>query len=272
VGEFEVAAGVEIRCEREGLDPEQELMAVLGEREEGDFWNAVKTNLQAGRIRMVFVADEIPAELRRIVEFLNQQLDPAEVIALEVRQYQGEGITSLIPRVIGSTARAEQKKSASRPSRQWDEASFFAHLEARGDPERDIRIARMLLDWGKETTTRIWWGKGAKSGSFIPVLHAGSASFYPVRISSGYVGARVEMGFGDRQAPPFDQEGARKELLNRIVEIPNVSLPADSYNRFPSFALADLADEASAARLTGVLDWAIQEVRRHLATAKPPDA
>jgi hypothetical protein len=40
------------------------------------FWLRVKTNLQAGRIRMVFVADEIPVELRRVVEFLNAQMDP----------------------------------------------------------------------------------------------------------------------------------------------------------------------------------------------------
>jgi hypothetical protein len=35
------------------------------------FWQKAKTNLQAGKIRMVFVADVIPNELRRIVEFLN---------------------------------------------------------------------------------------------------------------------------------------------------------------------------------------------------------
>ena len=33
------------------------------------FWEQVGTNLKAGKVRLVFVADEIPAELRRIVEF-----------------------------------------------------------------------------------------------------------------------------------------------------------------------------------------------------------
>ena len=40
-------------------------------------------------MRLVFLADEIPSELRRIVEFLNQQMDPAEVLAVEVRQFIG---------------------------------------------------------------------------------------------------------------------------------------------------------------------------------------
>jgi hypothetical protein len=33
-------------------------------------WQRVETNLRAGRIRILFVADRIPPELRRIVEFL----------------------------------------------------------------------------------------------------------------------------------------------------------------------------------------------------------
>ena len=55
-----------------------------------EFWELVKTNLQAGKVRMVFVADEIPPELVRIIQFLSRQLDPASVFALEVRQFAGE--------------------------------------------------------------------------------------------------------------------------------------------------------------------------------------
>ena len=49
------------------------------------FWTNVKTNLQAGRIRMLFVADEIPKDLKRIIEFMNEQMDPAEVLGIEVK-------------------------------------------------------------------------------------------------------------------------------------------------------------------------------------------
>jgi hypothetical protein len=69
---------------------------------------------------MIFVADSIPPELKRVVEFLNQQMDPAEVLALELRQYVGEGLRTLVPRVIGNTAIAESRKgearNASRPN------------------------------------------------------------------------------------------------------------------------------------------------------------
>jgi hypothetical protein len=47
------------------------------------FWEQVKTNLHAGKVRLIFVADIVPLELQRIVEFLNSQLRSAEVLALE---------------------------------------------------------------------------------------------------------------------------------------------------------------------------------------------
>jgi hypothetical protein len=56
-----------------GQDPTKALAGALSFENYGDddvaaFWSRVKTNLQAGRIRMVFVADEIPLELARVVE------------------------------------------------------------------------------------------------------------------------------------------------------------------------------------------------------------
>jgi hypothetical protein len=54
----------EARCAAASVEPEKELAAFLGsEIDAEDFWQKVKTNLQAGRIRLVFVADEIPPEL-----------------------------------------------------------------------------------------------------------------------------------------------------------------------------------------------------------------
>lgn len=85
----------------------------------------------------MFVADEIPTELRRIVEFLNQQMDPAEVLAIEIKQYTGTGVSTLVPTVVGQTAEAQQRKAGpSAARRQWDEASFFQALQStRTAPE-----------------------------------------------------------------------------------------------------------------------------------------
>ena len=44
---------------------------------------------------------------QRIIEFLNEQMNPAEVIGIEVRQFVGGSVRTLVPRVIGQTARAQ---------------------------------------------------------------------------------------------------------------------------------------------------------------------
>ena len=44
-------------------------------------------NVQAGRIRLIFVVDDIPRGLRRILSFSNGQMNQAEVLAIEIRQH-----------------------------------------------------------------------------------------------------------------------------------------------------------------------------------------
>src|SRR5215212_10464542 len=113
-------------------EPAQDLTDLLDDLDADveEYWQKVKTNLQAGRVRLIFVADEVPAELRRVVEFLNQQMDPAEVLAVEIKQYAGQGMKTLVPWVVGQTAEAQRKKGGpTRETRQWDEPSFFRDLE-----------------------------------------------------------------------------------------------------------------------------------------------
>lgn len=113
-----VAAEFNRNAEKDGVDAETRLAEFLdGDMEAEEFWQKVKTNLQAGRIRLLFVADVIPAELKRVVEFLNQQMDPAEVLAIEIRHYVGQGLKTLVPRVIGQTAETETRKAPGSPNR-----------------------------------------------------------------------------------------------------------------------------------------------------------
>jgi hypothetical protein len=104
---------IRARCEARSEDTDQQITEFLGDEADPDeFWQRVKTNLQAGRVRMIFVADRIPPELRRVVEFLNQQMDPAEVLAIEIEQFVGSGVRTLVPRIVGQTASARERRSA----------------------------------------------------------------------------------------------------------------------------------------------------------------
>lgn len=253
-----IRAQFEVNCEVQGLEPEQVLGEFLGaDADEEQFWQKAKTNLQAGRIRMVFVADEIPAELRRIVEFLNEQMDPAEVLALEIKQYIGKGLKTLVPRVIGQTAEAQQKKSSARREvRQWDEPSFFQELEGRDANEAEV--ARKILEWSKTKELLISWGKGKKDGSFSPALED-----RPARSLIGvWTYGSVAVHFGYMQnLPPFNNETKCLELLRRLNEVPGIAIPADAITRFPSIPLSTLEDENTLQQFLETLDWVVQEIR-----------
>src|SRR5690606_36430168 len=63
-------AKFELTCSANGDHPEDLMSAFLDEGLDVDaFWQQVKTNLQAGLLRLVFVADVIPSELLDIIEF-----------------------------------------------------------------------------------------------------------------------------------------------------------------------------------------------------------
>lgn len=78
------------------------------------FWKRLAENLQNKRIRLIFVADEIPRELKKLVEFLNEEMTNVEVLAVEVKQYlEPSGLHKvLVPAVIGATLRAQMAKQA----------------------------------------------------------------------------------------------------------------------------------------------------------------
>lgn len=145
----EIRQRFEARCEAHERPPKDAMAEFLGSDVDlADFWSQVRTNLQAEPVRMILVADEIPRETQRIIEFLNGQLDPAEVLGIEIRQYVGEGVKALVPQIVGRTAEAEQRKAGARTRREWDVTSFDDDLaQRRGDD--DVRAARRIRSWGR---------------------------------------------------------------------------------------------------------------------------
>lgn len=74
----------------DAADAVARLAPLLGEDEDPErFWATVAVNLSVGRLRLIFVAGVIPPELRRVVEFLNEQMTQTELLALEIRYRRG---------------------------------------------------------------------------------------------------------------------------------------------------------------------------------------
>jgi len=257
-----------IRAAFEAQTPEaeQRILALVQQADPGqieEFWQRVETNLQAGKIRLIFVADRIPQELRRIVEFLNTQMHPAEVLAVEVRQFEGEQLRSLVPKVLGQTAAAQQRRSGPRGSPWTDEAFFAALAESAGPAAREA--AQDLLQWTNSWATYVWPGRGQTAGSRVPTLKI--AGLGNLNVFALWTYGTVEIYFQWlRSKPPFDQEPMRHDLLRRLNEISGVNLPADGINGRPTFPLTALVDADAMTRFKAVIDWCVDEVKRAAGT------
>ena len=253
----------EAYCKDNEIDPEQEISNLIGEEADPEeFWQKVKTNLQAGKLRLVFVADVIPSELKRIVEFLNEQMDPAEIIAIEIKQFVGEGFKSMVPRVVGQTQQAQVKKGI-RKKKKWDEESFMKVLQQREDKSEAI-VAKKILDWAKSKNLRIWWGEGAKSGSFYALFDYKNKPYYTLALRTGYKNGYVEMQFKYQiEYRPFVEKDKQEYLLKKFNEIPRISFPPEDLNRYPSVPFTVLKDETELPKFLEIFDWIIQEIKNH---------
>lgn len=256
-----IRARFEKTCETQGTDPAAALTAFLGGGDADTFWQSAKTNLQAGRVRLVFIADEIPQELRRVVEFLNGQMDPAEVLAVEVKQFVGEGkMTTLVPRLVGQTAMAQQQKKAggTTKSQKLDEAGYLAEmLQKRGADE--CRVVRQLVEWAKEQKLDLTFGRTQQSASFIPIVRTPGGQRYPIAVNTSY-GFVIQMRWL-RDHAAFQDAGRREELRAKLNALPGVSVPAERMTGFPTLPLQALMPDAAMRACLNVLTGIVQELR-----------
>ncbi|MGI5144354.1 hypothetical protein [Streptomyces sp. CA-106110] len=133
-------------CAADGRALEEAYGELLGERSPEEFWATVEERLAAGQMRLLFVADRIPLELRAIVEFLNRQMRQTDVYAIELTQYRGNGdLRVLVPRIHGEVATAAKSPSSRRTTQRTKRADMDAALRTRLAPQLR-QIATALLD------------------------------------------------------------------------------------------------------------------------------
>lgn len=256
-------ADFEATCQSRGKSPQDLLTDLLGAGADvGDFWLRVKTNLAAGRIRLLFVADSIPSELRRIIEFLNKNMDPTEVLGLELRQFEGRGLRTLVPLVVGQTEEAFQRRNpTSRTARNWDEELIFSELRNRVS-EPELKAARTIANWMKAKADEIWFGKGQRSGSMGGTFNAADGSaFYPVIL---WTYGSLEIQFQHMKGRPyFNDLQHRRDLMDRLNEIDGIKIVEADLTKRPAIPLSVLSDDNSLARFATTLDWVAEAFKSH---------
>lgn len=257
----------ESNCERDRVDPNERVQKFLDTEDAAsvdNFWEKTKTNLQAENIRLIFVADHIQPELRRIVEFLNGQMTPAEVLAVEIPQYVGMNQKAVVPRVIGLTAKAETLKGKRPPKVKWDEESFFESLRAL-NPDA-AKCAREIYDWANDHELPITWGSGT-GGSFIVCVRHQRNNVGITGVDAGprYTdGAMVYFQANTlRTVPPFTSEDKLLEVVRRLNQIPEVRISEgiiDDPTKYPGIAIRFLRDPAAMKQFLDALESIVKEI------------
>lgn len=235
---------------------ETALAAFIGDRDPDKFWEQVDSNLKAGRLKLVFVADVIPRELAIVVEFLNAQMR-ADVRAVELRWFAGpDGVTTLNPRIIGETEQAAASK-ANRGRPPMELASWIAERIAPHGADTLAGVERLCgiaESAGGEVfipTTR---------GSIIAQWPADDGKkVYPIGVyPSGIVVLRL--GYL-KFRPAFAEESARRDLYDRLTAIVG-PLHTRSLAGEPGFPATLLTDRTVVAQFEDFLHSVIATGRR----------
>uniref|UniRef100_A0A7C3A9T1 DUF4268 domain-containing protein n=2 Tax=Thermorudis TaxID=1649508 RepID=A0A7C3A9T1_9BACT len=250
----------EARCKEKEKDPEEELYRHLADPKADPerFWQAVETNLRMGRIRLIFVADTIPPELKRIVEFLSRQMRPAEVLAVEVKQYTGQGQRALVPRLVaGAKPTLPQRESVT-----WDLHRLELEF-AKGRGPILTAVVNSIVEWATSRSLALDFGRGREYGSFYPTLSLPSGK---LRLFGPSTDGNIWFLFAKmREVPPFDREDTQRELLQRLNQIQGVTIPADCFkpHKWTRVKLSVLTEPATLEQFLAVFDWVVDEIRRH---------
>ncbi len=193
-----------------GKSIEDEIVELVDrEGEPGDivseFWKQVEENLRQGHVRLIFVTDETPRELRRLVEFLNSKMEDVEVLAVEIKQFLSENHSVLVPRVIGASEAAREKKGAN-PVRQGptNRVQFLAQVT---DPAA-VKFFEHVLDLADQHKFTIYWGGKGFSVRVLQAQTGSMASFvycWPV--------STFQFFFGHLSLPEDQAAALRKDLM-----------------------------------------------------------
>ena len=225
---------------------EEQLRALLGDPEADieTYWETVDRNLREGELRLLFVADEIPTELRRIIEFLNEQMPRIEVLGIEIRQYERDGTRVLVPRVLGQTAQAEDQKQK-RASRSWKAAEILERFDSSGSFDALAAMQKLLAWADTQPNVLVEPGTGSKTPSFRFRVRGGEAlvtflTFTPT--DEGFILGSIYFGTLMGNLNGFKSRDMRATIAKKIELEIDSSFNVENIDKYPSFQIQ--ADDA----------------------------
>ncbi|MFG1374646.1 hypothetical protein V5F32_20910 [Xanthobacter oligotrophicus] len=254
-----IMSAFELGCSINNIEYIEKLNEFIGsEITDDQFWSSVETNIRAGKIRLIFVSDHIPSELRRIVEFLNEQMTPAEVLALELRQFVGQGLRTIVPVIFGQTQEAASRKEPGRGER-WTEERLIAAFDSKF-PASEAAVAKAIITWMKSSGFPLAFGTGRTNGSVYPLLKPKGVAINPAYLSTeGKVWLQLKSLQGK---PVFGGIDERRELLRHFAQVEGSGLTEAAADGWPAISLDRIAaDPQGTDKVLSALQWIVDRVK-----------
>ncbi|MCB0877424.1 MAG: hypothetical protein KDC46_00380 [Thermoleophilia bacterium] len=256
-----IRSAFESRCDDEGLDASaliDELVA--GSVDTESYWTRVATNLEAGRLRLVFVADVIPPELQRIVEFLNEQMQLTEVLAIRVQRFAAtaaDAPATIVAERVGDTSEAQRTKAIARGDtaarEHWTFDEYFqSQAELHG---QDVGSGlRELWDrFSAAGETHQYAGYRPRGGLGTAMLTADGTKHWLFKLEpNGDVSLTMPYL---RERAPFDDPAVRAELLRCIASVVD-EFDADRIDGYPRVKATHVANASVVDGLLEAFAWA----------------
>jgi hypothetical protein len=220
-----------------------------------DFWARVGENMRSGKIRLLFVSDQIPKELLAIIEFLNERMPETEVLGLEIKQYLSkENLTTLVPAIVGNTPKAIDAKGHRGV---WTEAEFLERANKINGLETAETIKRLLKSF-TELGFSQFWGKGKFYGT-VYFEYQGNIKHTPFSINHGDKKVYITVEFR-RMGLKFDTPQYRAEIKSRLEKIAGVKININK--AYPGFPIDLLNDGKSYDMFISVIKSCLEDIEK----------
>jgi len=180
-----------------GKSVDDEIRQRLG-IEPDKLWALVDQKLRDGRIRLVIVADELTSEVRRIIEYLNEEMETAEIFGLEIKCYGNDDKSLvLVPRLLGQTQAALDRKGVQAGAPVWLPGQLRESYQQVEDQEAAARLQE-LLTWAVDRgvflparAKKAVFGIKGKTGQRLFTVYPDGTVYWYMN-ERNYPGGRVE--------------------------------------------------------------------------------
>lgn len=248
----------ELNCKKENINPDEKIITAFSIDDIEDYWLNVKNNLENGRLRLIFVADEIPFELKTLVEFLNENFTDIEVLAIEIKQFVGEGNKILAPRVVGQTSKSQLRKDKVITRKQWNAEMFFNEFGKRlGEKAKDV--AEKIYKWAINRNLTVSWVQGGKSSSMNIYFDVNDKRYYAFSCWT-YDSNEIHFQYMQWQ-PILNGLENRKKILQKLNQIPGVNIPESKLDFRTSLSYRNLDEEKMFKMFSSIWEEYFDEIR-----------